>query len=494
MKLPVAQAGKRRTTILLLAAFLAVGFYLLYSYLFFRIGFPLDDAWIHQTFARNLIQFGQWAYSPGQPTSGSTSPLWTILISISYLLPVGPYVWTFLSNSLLLFVLGILGDKIARIITKSYTFDFPIIGMLLIFEWHFVWAAASGMETILFSVVGICSFLLGLSTVKWRWLLAGCLIGVSIWVRPEGITFLGVLIWLIVFTFPSVKKSLGAVGFLLGGVLIFAIPYIILNLSLSGMIFPNTFLAKQTEYAILLQQNFLFRFWNLAKLPFRGVGIILLPGLIYQIFQFSNRKEWRSLGIIIWFFGFILVYALRLPVTYQNGRYLIPTMIIPIVFGGVGTISLLSRIQSSRFGYVLRKTWQWSILGILAIFFIAGARTYAFDVAIIETEMVDTSKWISENTQVGSLIAAHDIGALGFFGNRTILDLAGLVSPEVIPFIRNEKMLDDYIHEMKADYLMTFPDWYPELVKGKVPVFSSTGKYSPKAGGTNMQVYKIDAP
>ena len=36
-------------------------------------GFPLDDSWIHQTYARNLAQTGQWAFVPGVPSAASTS-------------------------------------------------------------------------------------------------------------------------------------------------------------------------------------------------------------------------------------------------------------------------------------------------------------------------------------------------------------------------------------------------------------------------------------
>lgn len=55
-------------------ALLATGLYIAAAYYGGLRGFPLDDAWIHQTYARNLAQSGQLAYLPGQPSAGSTSP------------------------------------------------------------------------------------------------------------------------------------------------------------------------------------------------------------------------------------------------------------------------------------------------------------------------------------------------------------------------------------------------------------------------------------
>jgi hypothetical protein len=40
--------------------------------------FPLDDSWIHLTFARNIVEFGSFSYYKNQlATSGSTPPLYT---------------------------------------------------------------------------------------------------------------------------------------------------------------------------------------------------------------------------------------------------------------------------------------------------------------------------------------------------------------------------------------------------------------------------------
>ena len=87
-------------------------------------------------------------------------------------------------------------------------------------------------------------------------------------------------------------------------------------------------------------------------------------------------------------------------------------------------------------------------------------------------------------------MAAHDIGAAGYFSKRTLVDLAGLISPEVIPFIRNEEQLSRYLDQRGVDYLIVLEGWYERLPEGKEVVFRSEAGFAPASGGTNMLIYR----
>jgi hypothetical protein len=56
--------------------------------------------------------------------------------------------------------------------------------------------------------------------------------------------------------------------------------------------------------------------------------------------------------------------------------------------------------------------------------------------------------------------------------------------------ISDEKRLAAYLDEQGAEYLVTFPGWYPELVRELQPVFQSYGTIAPELGGENMVVYR----
>jgi hypothetical protein len=228
-------------------------------------------------------------------------------------------------------------------------------------------------------------------------------------------------------------------------------------------------------------------------LPLIGVGSLVIIGLIPLIVKSLKQKIWPLLAGVLWVIGYIFLYAWRLPVVYQHGRYIMPVIPILLIWGMAGMSTWMQGNQP-RFMYrVLAKTWMISTGLVLVSFCFVGARLYARDVAFIETEMVATARWVAQNTRPGSVIAAHDVGALGFYGNfdeRHLLDLAGLVTPDVVPFIRDEARLEIYLDTNKADYLISFPDWYPLLVKHATPIYQSGGTFAPSMNGENMVVYR----
>ncbi len=470
-----------------IGAAISLGGYLVASQITLRTGFPLDDAWIHQTYARNLSLLGQWAYLPGKTSAGSTSPLWTVLLSLGYTLKIPYFVWTFLLEGLILWVIAVVGELTFRSRFPSYS-RIPWVSFFFILEWHLVWAAGSGMETLLFSLIILFVLTYRAESIK-SWIILGLLTGLSMWVRPDGITLLGPVLfggWLTGKDFKSKLASILAISF---GFLGLFGPYMLFNRLLAGNWWPNTFYAKQMEYAVLQQIPLVERITSEAVLPFIGAGSVIIPGLVITIWSSIKKRDWPILLGLVWACGYIGLYSWRLPVTYQHGRYILPVMPILFLTGLVGLYTFLKAPINTRWHWIVSQSWKMVAILLLGAFWIIGAQSYAKDVAIINTEMVDTARWISTNSPPGSIIAAHDIGASGYFGNREIVDLAGLISPEVIPIMRNELALQKYLDQRKVDYLMTFPDWYTQLGKDKKVVFTGTGSFAPSLGQANMCVY-----
>ena len=476
-----------------LLAGLALGGYLAYSAKVNGAGSPLDDAWIHQVYARNLAERGEWAFNPGQSSAGATSPLWVLLLAAGSWLGLAPFLWAIFLGWLSLFLLGVTGSIVFRLLATEWTQRSLWVGALLILEFHSVWAAASGMETILFmtlstAVLGLVLGSKNTSRKRSFWFVAGLLAGLTVLVRPEGLTLLAPLL-VAALLIPKSANRIKAMAIVLLGFALLFLPYLLFSLTISGSWWPNTFYAKQAEYAALLTQPFLLRLGQLSFQAILGAGVLLIPGLFYFIYRALLEKTWLPLLCLAWVIGFLVLYALRLPVTYQHGRYIMPVIPIYILLSAAGTARWIQLNAPNLWRRVLSKSWVAVVaVGALA-FYAIGAHAYANDVAFINTEMVATANWVNANTPANALIAAHDIGALGYFAQRPILDLAGLVSPEVIPFIRDEALLANYLDEQDADYLVTFPGWYPQLARQGELLFQ-TGQVSPALGGENMAVYR----
>ncbi|MFZ5822706.1 MAG: hypothetical protein ACOYYJ_22670 [Chloroflexota bacterium] len=478
---------RKEIALLALASLASMAVYLLASALFYRVGFPLDDSWIHLTYARNLAVYGEWAFQPGRPSAGSTAPLWTGLLAIGFLLQIAPYFWTYLLGALLLWGLGMLGESILRQMIATYRPSLPWAGLFLAAEWHLVWAAASGMETLLHAF--LITMTLGmLMTGSRRFMTLGLLAGLSVWVRPDGITLVGPVAVYALAGSGSVRMRLRDLGLFALGFAALFVPYLLFNLVLAGTPMPNTFYAKQAEYAAWQAKPFLERFGQLTLQFLAGASLALLPGAVGWTGATLRKRDWGTLAGMAWFAGYLLIYIEKLPV-YQHGRYVMPAMPVFFLWGLAALLTFARSKRLGRFQWASSLGWN-SLVGILcAAFWLVGAWTYAQDVAIIESEMVVTAKWVAANVPEGELVAAHDIGALGYFDDHELVDLAGLVSPEVIPFLRDEARLAAYLDEVGASYLIAFPEFYPQLSQQAEAVFTTGSPITLSSGGENMVVF-----
>jgi hypothetical protein len=450
----------------------------------YRIGFPLDDTWIHLTYARNLALHGEWSYRLGEISGGATSPLWAALLSLGYWIGLAPYAWTYLLGWLVLWLVAVRAETIARRTMDSYRTKIPWVGLFLALAWHLTWSATSGMETLLHGFIILV--VLGMLMERTRqYLTLGLLAGLSVWVRPDGLTLLGPILFTAFLQENAFRARGNALLKVSIGFGIFFVFYLLFNLAFSGAPMPNTFYAKQAEYgmywlSMTLPERFSDYFAPILASPF----IALIPGVILWVSRSIRGRNWGAIAGILWFLGYIGIYFMRLP-AYQHGRYIIPAFPALYLWGMLGMAGYVMWERASR---RLVLIWQIMLVALSLSFQVAGAVQNASDVILIETQMIQTAQWVNENLSPEDKLAVHDIGAIGYFTPNPLVDLAGLITPDVISFIRDEERLASYLDSAGADYLIVFPGFYPRLTRQREAIY--TGGAEVQIFDENMRVYR----
>lgn len=491
------------------AVFLAAALAIVLLYVFSaQPGFPLDDSWIHQTYGRSLGQRGEWAFIPGVPSAASTSFLYTPLLAVGYALNVPHLVWTHLLGWLALALTAMIGARLAERLAPGQRLVPLVTGLALVLAWHVTWAAVSGMETMLF-----CMWTLALIWTAWRELDApsqppalrggvfGALAALTALTRPEGIVLAGVSGLVVLAASRQMRAALlwsggAAVGF----AVIFA-PYLLHNYNLTGGLLPDTAAAKIMENSPLLLLPYPARVLNLLYPLAAGMQLMLVPAAIYYVVRIirNMRKDRAALLYLLpllWAAALIALYAARLPAPYQHGRYVIPALPAFIVVGVVGSFWLLRDTRQSLIGRALTRALTITAAAICLIFaFGIGREAFAKDVQIINEEMVTTAQWVAANISPDHMLAVHDIGAIGYFAPRPhLIDLAGLITPELVPFMLDRDALYQYLFERGAVYAVGSPDHMPGGDDNDLRlcrIYSTGAPTAVSAGAENFSVYRL---
>lgn len=456
------------------------------------LGAPLDDAWIHFQYARNLSQGDGFSYVPGVPTPGSTAPLWTLLLA-----GIGLFTDDFLLPAMLLSVaLFLLTIWLTYRLTLDLTHHVGVSLLAaagLAVTGRMLWASWSAMEVTLFTALSV-----GAVWAYQRRGLAGgtaVLFALASQTRPEGhvLFALAVADTVLAWCWPySEKRPSSPWRQLFIAVLIYGaiqLPYALFSLSVTGRPLPNTFYAKARQSAWYswrtlretLQYHWQDNWLTLLLLPFG------LPAL------------WRCNRLVGgWLVGLWLLLPFIVPFLWHHGRYTMPLVPFQMITAAVGLHWLANRFGCKRQAVWLAVAGLWLMVGLWTAPYWAGMLGYnAREILQIDVAL---GEWLAASVPADETIALDDIGAIVFLGPRPIVDLNGLVSPEMWPVLDDADPPTAALRLLAANevrYLAVFPDWHPVLVSDPAiaqPVQRFTTETHSIIFAQEAVVYEMDWP
>jgi len=134
---------------------------------------------------------------------------------------------------------------------------------------------------------------------------------------------------------------------------------------------------------------------------------------------------------------------------------------IIIIFGIEGLFELLQKLSPKS----PLRLMTWLVLaGMFIALWVNGASTFALQTRLLNESHMQAARWVDVNVPKDAIIATHDIGIIGYVTQRQIVDLAGLVTPEVIPIMSDQIKLAHFVRERHVTYLVVFSGYYREML------------------------------
>lgn len=308
------------------------------------VGFALDDAWIHQAYAKSLRGGEGLSYNPGDWETGASSPLWVMVLAA----------WPTEGNEVLatkglgVIMLALNAALASRIVlllaARRATDQSPLplatlglmAGVLIAICPTLVQGAVSGMEV---SLASAC--LLGATVLSLRGqALTGAVVGVAcIWARPETLFFLAVFCPVT----ARAQRSAAALAPLAGALLGLA-AWCGLCLVVSGHLWPNTQYVKAAGGGLdglgyVRDHVLLWQPWLISL-----TGLALLALLVRD--EVRNKDFEAQTLLAAWAFALVAT-ALSRPlhpgVLFFESRYFAIFAAVPMVVLPLAVVSVPRR-------------------------------------------------------------------------------------------------------------------------------------------------------
>jgi len=419
---------------------LAIVARMIYYYL---SGFTFDDAFITFRYVDNIIGGNGFVYNPGERVLGTTTPLFVFILTI--LSGVGiPILKASLGLSLIFSGLtAVIILRLAQSLGMGRLSYIPV--MAYIFFPRLLVTDTAGMETALFGLLNLAAFYFQKRQLTHYAVGSAALAALT---RPEGFLTLALILVYNLYKYPRRRGSLIMVAVSI------SIPWIIFCWLYFGSPIPHSMTAKLALYS---------RFghwppWQTAAFILglhNPLGIFLLILALLGGFWLWRRKNFGRLEIV-WMVIYIL--GLSLSRTHMFVWYASPLLPIYLFFAGASVMILYENIKLCRHNY---ETCRWlfmiGIIVILSLWSYFSAQHYRAFQDCMESIHCRIGDYLAAHAHSDDLIAAEDIGYMGYICGRTILDRDGLVSPQTVPYNKQGHYLE-LVLDYSPDWVMAAPE------------------------------------
>ncbi|HVT15527.1 MAG TPA: hypothetical protein VHQ90_05000 [Thermoanaerobaculia bacterium] len=394
-------------------------------------GKGLDDFFITYRYALHLAQGQGLVFNPGERVFGLTNPGFALLLAALHVV-------TRVSVPALatgVFGLSLLAVAVLMLADARGHGRLPeaAVGGSLLVGSSYLWAQQGGEG------IPMTALLLGAASLaQGHPALAGLLAGSAVWFRPEaglGVALLCLILWTEERRLPM-RLGAAAAGIVLTGVLQAWWYY--------GSPVPTSLAAKQAIASHLLATWSGRGFWpRAAWLVPRHAGP--LWALLVALGVAGAVPLWRHGGLS----GRLLALtAGTLAVAYPlTGVPFAPWYTAPIaagvLYGLPYLFGALLRTSLARLATAPLRLAVGIALGFLFTLPLAVSLLPAsfkwhreFDWPPFMERYRLAGLWLRDHAPSGATVACFEVGALGYYSDRRIVDLLGIVTPAMLPYVR----------------------------------------------------------
>jgi len=433
---------------LVVVGIMVTTFYALFS------SWAYDDPFITFRYAQNLRVGLGFVYNPGERVLSTTTPLYTLLLAgLGFLWSDLPRLGTLVSalslglGALALYQLGRRWDCLMAGFAAALLY---LLSPMIV--------ATFGAETCFYVMLILWAFAL---YAGGRDLAAMALAAFATLTRPDGV-LVAVTIGLALVVR---ERYIPWKPFLIFGLLI--MPWYLFSWFYFGSPFPVTLAAKQHQAQMAISDSFAEGFVRMmigyAKNPLYWLhGVLLILGLGYAL---RKARQWLLLvgWGLLYFTGYTLLGVSRYFWYYAP---LVPVFVALIGLGG----EVVVRFPVDRWRFL---KCLWPVLGrlILMLLLFPQARDLwrlAHRPDPRAQIYRDVGLWLAENTPPKSSVGTLEVGIIGYYARRRMVDFAGLIQPDVALQMRYETTYEDTalwaVRQYHPDFLVLNPTWFPRLM------------------------------